>query len=364
MSVAQANAEVKQEADQYNGVQPSDNNTWLPVASTAAIAIADQASIQMSGSVTAGGDGLVGASVAEAHALGGNAPIDMQHAYQAYQGDEWQAPQAFLLSAPSAFAFALADQVDISTNGNIVAKGNGIVAVSKAVAEAKADDGNSAAVAISQDVNVTVNGNVTAGQTGILAGSVADADAQGFEIEQQGNVTVAVKKGAVTGGSGYYGIAILGGNVNTITVGKKASVTSLSRLAIYGEEGNETVENYGLVDGDVDLNGGSNAFNNYASGTFYSANVIDLNGGLLWNAGLLSPGGPGVIQTSALNGSLLQTNSGTYAVDLDLGNKVGDLDQRHRHCRCRRQGRADRHCQPGKRQDGCHHHPRQWRCGR
>ena len=248
-----------------------------------------------------------------------------KHAYQAYQGDEWQAPQAFLLSAPSAFAFALADQVDISTNGNIVAKGNGIVAVSKAVAEAKADDGNSAAVAISQDVNVTVNGNVTAGKTGILAGSVADADAQGFEFEHQGNVTVAVNKGAVTGGSGYYGIAILGGNVNTITVGKKASVTSLSRLAIYGEEGNETVENYGLVDGDVDLNGGSNAFNNYASGSFYSANVIDLNGGLLWNAGLLSPGGPGVIQTSALNGSLVQTNSGTYGVDLDLGNKVGDL---------------------------------------
>ena len=78
VSLAQANAEVKQDADQYNGVKPSDNNTWLPVASTAAIAIADQASIQMSGSVTAGGDGLVGASVAEAHALGGNAPIDMQ----------------------------------------------------------------------------------------------------------------------------------------------------------------------------------------------------------------------------------------------------------------------------------------------
>ena len=41
---------------------------------------------------------------------------------------------------------------------------------------------------------------------------------------------------------------------------------------------------------------------------FYSASIINLNGGLLFNGGLLSPGGPGVIQTSELNGSLLQTS--------------------------------------------------------
>ena len=329
ISVAKAEAEVEQEADQYNGVPANEGgNRWRHEASTAAIAIADKSSIEMSGSVTAGGDGVVGASFAEAHALGGDSPILMQQAYDAYEGEEWQGAEAYLLQPPSSFAFALADDVDISTNGSIVAKGNGIVAVSKAVAEAKSDDGNSAAVAISRDVNVTVNGDVTAGKTGILAGSVADADADngfGLEIEEQGDVTVSVNKGAVTGGSGYYGIAILGGDQNTVTIGKKASVTSRSRLAIYGEEGDETVHNYGLVNGDVDLNGGANAFNNYASGTFYSANVIDLNGGLLWNAGNLSPGGPGFIQSSELNGSLVQTHSGTYEVDVELKKPSSDF---------------------------------------
>ena len=80
---------------------------------------------------------------------------------------------------------------------------------------------------------MTVNGDVTAGKTGILAGSVADADADngfGLEIEEQGDITVSVNKGAVTGGSGYYGIAILGGDQNTVTIGKKASVTSRTAL--------------------------------------------------------------------------------------------------------------------------------------
>ena len=327
ISLAQANAEVNQEAEQYNGVPANElGNSSEHEASTAAIAVANKSSIKMSGRVTAGSDGVVGASVAEAHALGGNHPIDMQQAYAAYEGEEWQGAQAFLLQPPSSFALALADDVDIATNGSIIAKGNGIVAISKAVAEAQSDDLNSAAVAISRNVKVTVSGDVTAGKNGILAGSVADASADGLVgFEQQGNVTVTVKRGDVTGGSGYYGIAILGGAQNTITIGHNASVTSLSRLAIYGEEGDETVHNYGLVDGDVDLNGGANAFNNYASGSFYSANVIDLNGGLLSNAGRLSPGGPGFIQTSELNGSLVQTNSGDYEVDVELKKPSADF---------------------------------------
>ena len=50
-----------------------------------------------------------------------------------------------------------------------------------------------------------------------------------------------------------------------------------------------------------------------------------MNGGLLLNEGLLSPGGPGAIQTSELNGSLLQTSYGKYAVDVDMKHAKSDF---------------------------------------
>ena len=73
---------------------------------------------------------------------------------------------------------------------------------------------------------------------------------------------MAVKKGKVSGGAGYYGVVVKGGDDNLIEVGKKGTVTSKSFHAILGGEEDETVENYGLVAGDVDLDGGWNAFNN------------------------------------------------------------------------------------------------------
>ena len=43
------------------------------------------------------------------------------------------------------------------------------------------------------------------------------------------------------------------------------------------------------------------------------------------NEGLLSPGGPGVIQTTELHGDYVQTSSGKYAVDIDQGGGTSDL---------------------------------------
>ena len=116
-----------------------------------------------------------------------------------------------------------------------------------------------------------------------------------------------------------------GGNTNTITIAELAGVTSLSNQAILGGDRNETVDNFGWVAGDVDLNGGTNAFFNRSSATFYSGGVLDLNGGPFQNAGLLSPGGPGVIMTTELNGSFEQTSTGTYAVDINMGDARADL---------------------------------------
>ena len=81
-----------------------------------------------------------------------------------------------------------------------------------------------------------------------------------------------------------------------------------------------------MVAGDVDLDGGWNAFNNNKSGKFYSGDIIYLGAGnLLTNAGDLSPGGPWNIQTSLLTGDLVQTSGGQYSVDVNMGKAKSDL---------------------------------------
>ena len=266
-----------------------------------------------SGKLKAGDDGIVGVSAAEASAEGGNnAPIEMvagQPGQELSQGigEAQQYLPTDLGWTPSAFAFAEADRVDITTE-KIDAGGTGVVAISVADADAEADDGRAVAIAISDDVNVTIGGNVKAGGTGVFAASFAKADAHGgYTYTEQGNVTVSVEKGTVSGGNAdgkaHYGIVVLGGDENLIEIGKKGAVTSKSHLAIYGGDQHETIRNYGLVDGSVVLNeagldGDPQNFYNYGSGKFYSGSVIDLGGngdGLLYNAGALSPGGPGTI---------------------------------------------------------------------
>ena len=141
---------------------------------------------------------------------------------------------------PDAFAFAEADEVNISITGKVNAGDTGVVAISKAEAYAEGD--YPLAVAISDDVNVEISGKVKAQGTGVFAGSFADASVgeagcpEDSCYEEQGNVTVAVKKGKVQGGIGYYGVVVKGGDDNLIEVDKKATVTSKSFMAILGGE--------------------------------------------------------------------------------------------------------------------------------
>jgi uncharacterized protein with beta-barrel porin domain len=263
------------------------------------------------GDVNAGGDGVVGQSIAIA-----SLQIN-QNADQNNNGVTGPPSNVWTPLNSGNTATASAGPVTVTSLGTVVAGGTGVVGMSYAYAGTAV--GSSAT---SGAVTVEVYDDVTAGKTGIYAGSIAETDAG---PGTQGNVTVAVKGGTTIGGSGFYGIEVAGGDINTITIAEQAGVTSQSAQAILGGAGDETVHNSGWVAGDVDLNGGSNAFFNYASATFYSGDVLDLNGGPFQNAGLLSPGGPGVIKTTELNGSFAQTSSGTYEVDVDMGNAKADL---------------------------------------
>jgi len=115
----------------------------------------------------------------------------------------------------------------------------------------------------------------------------------------------------------------VGGSNNTLT--NFGTVTALSGLAISGTTGNDTVNNFGTVIGNVTLGTGTNAFNNMAGGLFNSGTTVDLGAGnVLTNAGTLSPGGAGAIQTTALSGNLVQSATGRLLTDINIAGATSD----------------------------------------
>ena len=168
-------------------------------------------------------------------------------------------------------------------------------------------------------IDVTVTGDVMVhgmGSHGIFAQSIG--------ADGNGDISVTVLSGTVQGGSGSgAGVYIADGASNTLT--NWGSVSALSGAAIMGGIGDEMIDNYGTVTGNVDLMTGSNGFNNYFGGVFNAGPVVYLGAGrLLSNSGTVSPGGAGAAQTTVLTGDFSQLDSGTYYVDLDFASYEPD----------------------------------------
>ena len=171
-------------------------------------------------------------------------------------------------------------------------------------------------------VDVTIEGDTLAtgeDSTGVFAQSRGDKGA--------GDISIDIVSGVVQGGFGAgSGVLFSNGAANLLTNrGTITTMDGVSGTAIGGNTGNETVHNFGIVAGSVDLGAGSNAFRNEAGATFLPGAKIFLGGGNTFtNDGTLSPGGGGVIQTTALTGGLAQSGSGALLVDLDLKGDKAD----------------------------------------
>jgi uncharacterized protein with beta-barrel porin domain len=189
----------------------------------------------------------------------------------------------------------------VTSTGNIRTAGN--------YADGIFASNSNGAVTVTSTGNITTAGN---GAFGIYAPSGG------------GPIAVTVNSGTVSGGSGTgAGVFIFGGTDNTLV--NRGTVMALSGLAIRATTGNETVSNFGTVIGNVDLGAGTNAFNNMAGGLFNSGASVNLGAGnTLTNAGTLSPGGAGTIQSTALTGNLVQTTTGRLAIDLDIAGGSAD----------------------------------------
>jgi uncharacterized protein with beta-barrel porin domain len=166
------------------------------------------------------------------------------------------------------------------------------------------------------------NGPVTVTSTGDI--TTTGNNAYGIFAESQKPIAVTIKSGTVSGGTGTgAGVDLVGGTNNTLT--NFGTLTALSGLAIKGDTGNNTVNNSGTVIGNVVLGTGTNAFNNMAGGLFDAGATVNLGAGnVLTNAGTLSPGGVGVIQTTALTGNLVQGATGRLLTDINIAGGTSD----------------------------------------
>uniref|UniRef100_B0T2H8 Outer membrane autotransporter barrel domain protein n=1 Tax=Caulobacter sp. (strain K31) TaxID=366602 RepID=B0T2H8_CAUSK len=139
---------------------------------------------------------------------------------------------------------------------------------------------------------------------------------------------VATLNGDVRGGSVYgKGILIDGGKNNVITL--NGVVSAASNLAIVGTTGNDAIiSNKGVI-GNIDLGSGTNSFHNTVNSTLLTLDYVKLNGGLLTNDGIVTPGGNGLVQVSRVEGGFKQSATGVFLADLDLGKtgKAGEIDR-------------------------------------
>jgi hypothetical protein len=182
--------------------------------------------------------------------------------------------------------------------------------------------GSMAGVGEGGKVTVVQNGNVIVGGKNGIGAVFQSASKDGNDDI---NVTL---NGDVKGGSVYgMGVLVDGGKNNTVTL--NGVTWADSKLAVTATGGNDAViSNKGLI-GNVDLGLGVNSLTNNAKSFFVSLDHVKLNGGNLINHGLLSPGDAGVVQTTMVEGSFIQSATGNMLTDLDLKRtgKSGEIDQ-------------------------------------
>ncbi|NOQ42365.1 MAG: autotransporter domain-containing protein, partial [Desulfuromusa sp.] len=206
-----------------------------------------------------------------------------------------------------------AGDVTVNHTGNIQTLGDGAHGLFAQSAAGQGAAGN---------VDMTLNGNIyTFGEHAF--GIYAQSGGSGGN----GDISVTIHDGIVMGGSGMgSGLFIAAGSNNSVwNSGLITSESDIYGHAIRATGGNEFIENYGTVTGNVSLGTGANAFNNQQGATFNTGATVDLGtGNLLNNAGILSPGGSGNVVTTALTGNLVQIGSGDIFVNIDSSTGTAD----------------------------------------
>ncbi len=214
--------------------------------------------------------------------------------------------------------------INVTENGTIATTGSNSSGI---VAQSAAGTGTSG------NVNINVNGSI------YVASSSANAVvAQSTGAAGEGNSTIALSQngvivgggntGAAPGASDATGAAVLfvGGSNNTLN--NNGVITSLSGINGYAvvaqNAGVTTVNNNNVMVGSLDLDGYGNV-NNAPGAVMILGPTANLGApGTFTNSGILSIGGVGVVGTTNLTGSFVQSSTGVMPVDVDFGNYTYD----------------------------------------
>lgn len=290
-----------------NGAHAIDANSVGGAGSTLINAIASgnggaggSVRVRSSGTITTHGDEAIGI---RARSIGGNGGDSLSISLPSDGANGGSGGQVTVESSGDISTFgAAAHGILASSEGgiggdlNLGTGGNG---------------GNGGAVAVSSSGNITANGT---GASGIVARSIGGAKGAIGDAGVGANVTVNVTAGRVRGGAGTgVGINIEAGADAQLT--NAGVISALSGRAIAASGVDVTIENTGTIVGDVSINAsGLGILRNLAGGIFEGDGF---SGGTLVNAGVLSPGGVGVVRTMAIDGDFEQTASGMLRVDAD-----------------------------------------------
>ncbi len=213
------------------------------------------------------------------------------------------------------FGSSLYADVSIESKGNINTRG----ALADGI-HGESELGGTVSITSTGDINATGDG------------------AFGIFAAGYNNLSITVQGGTVSGGSGDGGSIGFFAGANNKLVNRGTITAGKSGWAVEGDMlGSETIENYGTISGNVELNlepsedwSGiqvtkiaqpvvtTDAFNNRAGATFNSGKFVELgNAGLLRNEGTLNPGGTGVAADTFVDGRLQQTRTGVLGIDID-----------------------------------------------
>ena len=144
----------------------------------------------------------------------------------------------------------------------------------------------------------------------------------------QGNISIELAPDQIIyAGPNGVAVQVSGGAANRfLNNGSVGTLAGVDGWAMIGGTGNELVDNTGLFSGQVDLGAGVNTFVNHAGAVVDPGTSFLLGAptNRIVNSGLLSPGAVNREMTTNLAGSLEQTPTGTYLVDLDLVGVTAD----------------------------------------
>ncbi len=134
------------------------------------------------------------------------------------------------------------------------------------------------------------------------------------------DLTVEIETGSMIQGGANTGAGVrfMDGKDNLLTNGGTIQTFDLLLgTAVVGGTGNETVDNRGVVNGNVRLGAGTNTFKHKTGALLQSGAVIDLGAGNDFeNAGRISAGGVGTLQTTTLTGDVVQTGDAVWDFDI------------------------------------------------